>query len=776
MTESIRYSVSHWGVYEVEPAGNEIPRLRPFSRDPDPSPIGLDQLEEQVTRLRVRRPAVRRSWLEGGPGTAPELRGKEPFVEVSWALALDLVAKEIERVRGKFGNASIFGGSYGWSSAGRFHHAQSQLHRFLNSVGGYVRHVDTYSLGAGAVIMPHVLGCSMAELIAMHTSWDVLAEHAKLFVAFGGVPLKNSRVSPGGAGIHRVRAALRGLRDAGMRFINIGPLRDGFETGGEVEWIQIRPNTDTALMLALAHVLLTEGRADADFLRRCCTGADIFTDYLLGKTDGQPKSPAWAAAITGVEAARIVTLARDMAGTRTMLNAAWALQRAVHGEQPFWALVALASMLGQIGLPGGGFGLGYGVMNGIGSAHADLKGPTLPQGRNKVSAFIPVARIADMLLRPGTPFTYNGATHVYPHIRLVYWAGGNPFHHHQDLNRLSRAWQMPDSIVVHEQYWTPTAKLADVVLPASISAERNDLGFASREDHLIAMRQITQPIGQSRCDFDIFADLAERLGATAAYTEGLSEQGWLLRLYGEFAGKARELGITLPSFQEFWELGFLDLMSKGRPGVMLEKFRHDPAGHKLGTPSGRIELFSQRVAGFGLADCPGHPTWLEPPERLGAARAEAFPLHLTSDQPVRRLHSQLDHAAYSVAGKRADREVVEINPVDAGRRGISDGAVVELFNDRGRCLAGARVTDNVMPGVLRLSTGAWYDPAGSEGLDKHGNPNVLTLDRGSSGLSQGCSAHTCLVEAAAFAGSPPAVTAHNLPPFYGEGPPGEAEA
>ncbi len=189
---------------EVIDRGNEPPLVRPFSGDPDPSPMGTDQLEEHVTRLRVRRPAVRRSWLAGGPGTAPERRGDEPFVEVDWPEALSLVAGEIDRVRARFGNEAIFAGSYGWSSAGRFHHAQSQVHRFFNSVGGYVRHVDTYSLGAGMVIMPHVVA-SMDRLNAEHTSWDVLAANTELFVSFGGVPIKNSRVSPGGATDHRVR-------------------------------------------------------------------------------------------------------------------------------------------------------------------------------------------------------------------------------------------------------------------------------------------------------------------------------------------------------------------------------------------------------------------------------------------------------------------------------------------------------------------------------------------------------------------------------------------
>ena len=393
-----QYTASHWGIYEVDPSG-PAPRLKPFSGDADPSEIGLHQLDEDIMRLRVTRPAVRRSWLEHGPGAAPELRGKDPFVEIDWPEVLDLVACEIARVRGAHGNNAIFGGSYGWSSAGRFHHAQSQVHRFLNACGGYVRHMDSYSLGAARVLMPHIVA-TMETLQASHTSWDVMAAQTELFVTFGGVPAKNAQISSGGAGRHLVRDGLRSMAEAGVRFVNVGPVRDNLDTGGAVQWLPVRPNTDTALMMALAWVLRHEDLLDRSFLGRYCVGFRQVEAYLTGETDGVAKTPEWAAAITGAPAAAIVTLARDMAASRTMLNIAWSLQRAAGGEQPYWMLVTLAAMLGQIGLPGGGFGVGYGATNQIGSPHAHLPGPTLPQGENAVEDFIPVARIADMLLHP----------------------------------------------------------------------------------------------------------------------------------------------------------------------------------------------------------------------------------------------------------------------------------------------------------------------------------------------------------------------------------------
>jgi biotin/methionine sulfoxide reductase len=754
----------HWGVYEAEVEDGR-PVLRPFREDPSPSPIGLDALSDDVARLRVRRPAFRKSWLDHGPGQRTERRGSDPFVELDWDEASKLVSGELKRVLDAHGNGAIFGGSYGWSSAGRFHHAQSQVHRFLNALGGYVRSVDTYSLGAARVAMPHIVA-SMEELMAIHTSWDVVEHNTKLFVCFGGIPAKNAQVSSGGAFEHRIPGALRRLGAAGVRFVNVSPVRDDLDTGAPIEWIPIRPGTDTALLLALMHTLYTENLHDPAFLARYGTGFERFVPYLTGGTDGQPKDAAWASAITEVPAARIVTLAREMAATRTMVNIAWSLQRAQHGEQPYWALVTLACMLGQIGLPGGGFGVGYGAVNLMGSPHPRFGGPTLPQGGNKVRQYIPVARIADMLLNPGAAYDYNGSRLTYPDIRLIYWAGGNPFHHHQDLNRLRRAWAKPETIVVHEQFWTAAARTADIVLPATTALEREDIGFANREPHLIAMRRLSAPVGEARDDYAIFSDLARRLGREAAYTENRTPRQWLETLYEQSRTRAKSAGVDLPPFAEFWEAGLVTLPRTNASNVMLEDFRSDPEAHPLKTPSGKIEIFNAKVAGFGYDDCPGHPVWRAPTEWLGAAGKYA--LHLLSDQPSTRLHSQLDHAPHSRGAKIAGRQPVTINPADAAARRIADGDVVRLFNDRGACLAGAVVSDVVRPGVVRLSTGSWFDPASWEvpgALEKNGNPNVLTLDVGASRLSQGCTAQTCLVEIEKWHGEAPRVTAYDLPQF-----------
>jgi biotin/methionine sulfoxide reductase len=762
MTHQRTLTAAHWGVYEVEyDDKGQAAKLHPFSKDPDPSPIGLHMLSDEVARLRVRRPSFRKSWLERGSGAATDKRGAEPFIEVPWDEALDLVADELKRVRTTHGNNAIFGGSYGWSSAGRFHHAQSQVHRFLNALGGYVRHVDSYSLGAARVVMPHIVA-SMEDLMAMHTPWEVLAEHCKLFVTFGGAPHKNAQINAGGAMVHHLKAGLYGMRAKGVRFVNVTPTAEDLDTGGEIEWLAIRPNTDAAMILALCHVLHTEKLYDREFLDRCTVGFDKFAPSLAEKT------PEWAETITGIPARRIRSLAREMAATRTTVNINWSLQRSHHGEQPFWALVTLACMLGQIGLPGGGFGASYGPTNIMGSSGPLYSGPTLPQGTNAVKEFIPVARFTDMLLHPGETFDYNGGRHIYADIKLVYWAGGNPFHHHQDLNRLRQAWRKPDTIVFNEQFWTPAAKMADIVLPATTTLERDDIGYGRREPYLIAMKRAREPIGEARDDYWIFSEITRRLGAADAYTESRDTKQWLAHLYEEARQKSAKAGVPFPAFDEFWQAGIAEAKGPERDNVMLSAFRADPARNPLKTPSGKIEIFSEKIASFGYDDCPGHAVWLEPAEWLGSKKAERYPLHMLSDQPADKLHSQLDHSPHAKATKIKGRQPITMHPDDAAARGISDGDLLRIYNDRGACLAAAKLSERIRRGVVRLSTGAWFDPedAGSNRpLEKHGNPNALTLDIGASKLSQGCIAQTCLVEIERFDGPAPAVTAHQPPQF-----------
>ncbi len=751
-------SLTHWGAFTATVSNGDLSSITPIHGDSDPSPLLGNLVGSVRHRSRILTPAVRRGWLDDGPGSS-DRRGADAFVPVSWDELTELLAGELRRVVDEHGNSAIYGGSYGWSSAGRFHHAQSQVHRFLNCLGGYTFSRHSYSLGATGVIMPRVVG-THDDLFKRSTSWDVIVEHTDLMVSFGGLALKNTGVNHGGTTDHPTRDALQRLRKRGGRIVAISPLRD--DVDGPCEWLAPVPGTDVAIMLALAHVLATESLADRDFLQRYCTGYERFERYLLGTDDGVPKSPQWAARICGLDPEVLRTLARRMAARRTLITVSWSLQRTRYGEQAPWMGLTLAAMLGQIGVPGGGFGHGYGSMNEAGLPPLRCALPRLPQGINPVSSFIPVAAVSDMLLHPGEPFDYNGLRLEYPDIKLVYWAGGNPFHHHQNIPRLRRALGRPDTVVVHDPYWTAMAKHADIVVPSTTFAERDDLSGSRNDPVLMAMPKLTEPHGRSQDDYQTFSALARSLGFEDEFTEGRTARQWLEHIYQTWS---KGLDFEVPPFADFWRSGQLRLPTD-EGLTLLAEFRSDPHTHRLGTPSGLIEIFSADIAGFGYDDCGGHPTWFEPTEWLGGARAARYPLHLLANQPATRLHGQLDGGATSQESKVAGREPIRMNPSDAAARGLAAGDVVRVFNDRGACLAGVVVDAGVRPHVVQLATGAWYDPenpADPDAMCVHGNPNVLTDDVGTSSLARGCTGAHVLVEVQRYTDVPPPVRAH-VPP------------
>jgi len=763
MTKTLVRNHSHWGSFLAEVEDGRVVGVRPFERDPDPSPI-IEALPDAVhSKTRIAQPFVREGWLKDGRGSG-EGRGREPFVPVPWERALDLVAGELSRVKHDYGHDAIMAGSQGWGSAGIFHEARGQLRRFMGIFGGFVDQTSNYSFGTALVFLPHVLGSAQAVTGPL-TSWSSVARHARLMVLFGGANQKNMQVTKGGMGAHAIGHSLAGLARAGVKVVNISPIREDGPASLAPDWIPIRPGTDTAMLLALTHTLIAGGLHDQAFLARYCIGFERVQPYIMGESDGQPKDADWAASITGVSAEAIRALAREMAANRTMISASWSLQRADHGEQPYWAVLLLASCLGQIGLPGAGFGFGYGSASGIAEPPPAFRAPGMESAPNPLNRAIPAARIAQCLLHPGEPYDFNGKRSTYPDIKLVYWAGGNPFHHHQDLNQLRSAFRRPQTIVVHEPWWTATARHADIVLPATTTLERNDIGSAQRDPFVIAMQKAIEPVGEARSDYDILTALAQRLGCETEFTKGRDEMGWLRHLYDTWRESIHSNAASIPDFDRFWADGYLEIPKGADEYLMFEKFRADPAANKLTTPSGRIELFSERIAGFGYDNCPPHPTWIEPSEWAGGAVAQTYPLHLISSQPRHKLHSQMDAGPISARGKIGGREAVTMNPDDARRRGIKDGDVVRIHNDRGACLAGVVLSEALSPGVAKLSCGAWYDPAGAEdgAMCAHGNANVLTYDRGSSKLSQGPSTGTNMVEIERWTGPLPPVRAFSSP-------------
>lgn len=347
-------TLTHWGAYRMLHSAGGATEALPFEHDPDPSPLGRSLAGGWNSRLRILRPAVREGYLKFGPGAG--VRGKEPFVEVSWELAVQLAADELARVKEDFGNKAIYGGSYGWSSAGRFHHAQSQLHRFLNCAGGFTSSVNTYSVAAGEVIIPHVLGVDSMSMKydGLQPSWNEIAANAELVVAFGGMAMKNRQVGAGGPVRHLVADSVKSISDAGVRFVNVSFTRDDSPPFDNLTHFAIRPCTDVPLMLALAHTLIVEGLWDEDFVARCTVGFDEFLPYVLGTSDGVVKDAGWASGLCGCDAESIRGLAREMARSRTLITVAMSCSDKSTANRPGGWLSSSRPSLGRSAFPGWG--------------------------------------------------------------------------------------------------------------------------------------------------------------------------------------------------------------------------------------------------------------------------------------------------------------------------------------------------------------------------------------------------------------------------------------
>lgn len=770
-------TAAHWG-----PLGVVVENGKVVKSGPAIEPSVVNELQSVVvdqlySEARIKYPMVRKGYLEGNSDRT--LRGRDEWVRVSWDQALDLVANEMKRVREKHGPSGIFAGSYGWYSSGALHAARTLLHRYLNVTGGFVGTKGDYSTGAAQVIMPHVLGT--IEVYEQQTSWEVILENTDTIVLWGANPITTMRIawtSTDQKGIEYFKK----FKDTGKRIICIDPVRSETCEFLGAEWVPINTATDVPLMLGIAHELVRQNKHDKAFLKKYTSGYAKFEDYLLGKTDGQPKTAEWASKICGVPVEIIQTLANDFSSKRTMLMGGWGMQRQRHGEQTHWMLVTLASMLGQIGLPGGGFGLSYHYSNGgvptvkggvLGSITAT---PSVSAGEktwlDETSKFsFPVARLTDALLHPGKTIKYNGTEITYPEIKVIYWAGGNPYSHHQDTNQMVKAWQKPDTIIVNDVNWTATARMADVVLPATTSYERNDLTMSGDYSmmNIYPMKQVVPPQFEARSDYDIFAELAKRAGVEEQFTEGKTEMQWLKEFYQVAFTAARNNRVVMPKFEQFWEenkpLTF-EATEPAKQWVRYEQFRNDPLLNPLGTPSGKIEIYSDVVAKMNYDDCKGYPSWMEPEEFAGNV-TEEYPLALVTPHPYYRLHSQLAHTSLRQKYAVNDREPVLIHTEDAKTRGIVNGDIVRIESPRGQVLAGAVVTDGIIRGTIALHEGAWYDPldlgVSEKPLCKNGCPNVLTRDEGTSKLAQGNSPNTCIVQVEKFQGEAPRVTVFEQP-------------
>ncbi|MRI32791.1 trimethylamine-N-oxide reductase TorA [Endozoicomonas sp. OPT23] len=781
---SEKTNATHWGAFRARVENGKLTTVRPFEKDSFPSKMLMGIRDDLYSPARVRYPMVRLDWLKKRHNSDTTQRGDNRFVRVSWDQALDFFYEELERVQKTHGPSGLYAGHTGWKANGSYHNCIAAMQRAVGLHGTFVKKVGDYSTGAAQVILPRVVGST--EVYSQQTSWPLVLENAKNIVFWGSDPIKNLQAG-WSTPDHDVYGYYKQLKDkiasGAIRAISVDPVVSDTQAYLNTEHLPVNPQTDVSLMLGMAHTMFTEELYDEDFVYDYCEGFDKFTPYLTGESDGQPKSAEWASKICGIPADTIKTLARKFAKERTQFIGGWCVQRMHHGEQYAWMLVVLSAMTGQVGLPGGGFGFGW-HYNGAGvptRKSVKVSGFTgsAPNGKpkydgdfGKYSSTIPVARFVDSMLEPGKTIDFNGRKVVLPAIKMAIFTGCNPFHHQQDRNKMVRAWQNLETTIAIDHHWTATCRFSDIVLPATTPYERNDIdGFGNHSRRgIIAMHKLIEPLFEARNDIDIFADLCKRFGQEKTFTEGRDEMEWLEHLYTQAQKNAKGKAIKMPTFEEFWNGdGYFEFdKASEKLWVRHADFREEPELEALGTPSGMIEIYSEEIAKLGYEDCPAHPVWMEPVERShGGKGSDKYPLHMQSCHPRDRVHSQLNGAqglreTYEVAG----REPVYISPADAKARGIRNGDVVRVFNDRGQALTGAVISDRFRQGVIRIFEGAWYNPAegGKVGsICKNGDPNVLTRDQRSSKLAQATSAHSALVQIEKYTGPALKVTAFDGP-------------
>lgn len=771
-------SASHFGAFYAHVRGDKIIDITSqLDSDANPTIIVKGLADRNSSNSRVKYPVVRKSYLEGkGRG---DLRGKEEFVRVSWDTALDLVADAIKKAQKKGGNEALYNASYGgWSIPGAFK-PNVLAGRFFNQIGGAVGTSGEYSNGAAGPVNPGVVGDM--EVYSIQTAHEQIIANTEVMVLWGADLYKTQRAGYSVPN-HRCYDAYEEYKKAGIRVILIDPIYTVTGQEFKADWIKIRPGSDVAMMLAMMNYLYKTGKYDKEFIEKYTYGFDKFLPYLLGESDGIEKTTAWAEKITEVPAKTMEQLADLMISKRTFIAGNWAMQRAHHGEQVDWSIITLASMIGQVGLPGGGFGFSMHYEGGGDAASGKRTVGGLSQGKGgDVTLTIPASRMSDLINKPGETVTYKGRTITYPKVEFMLVAGCSPIGHQPDVNELIEAMRKLDTIVVVEPWWTPTAKMADIVLPATTTLERDDIasGMSYSNDRIYAMKQIIKPRYESKDDYEIFTLLAKRFGTDKRFTRDRTTMDWIQRLYSRSYAN-REMNI---SFEEFWEKGSVhyDIPDSARKFVRHEAFRQDPINNALKTETGKIQIFSERFASYGYDDFKGHPTWFEPTEWLGNKDlVKKYPLHLVSPHPTYRIHTQMDNTWVQNAHKVQGREPIRVSPNDAKRFGIKDGEVVEVYNDRGSILAGVVVTNTIRDGVVAIEEGAWYSPEDVKAGESifggneqkrvrcnSGQVNVLTSSRPTSKMANATTANSTLVSIRKLKGPISPNLAYNPPKIKG---------
>ena len=684
-------------------------------------------------------------------------RGEGRFERISWEEAFDTIADNLKRIKKDYGNEAVYinyaTGTLGGTISKSWPPAATPIARLMNCWGGYLNHYGDYSTAQIAIGMPYLFGDGW---VGNNCSSDLV--NTKLIVNFCNNPAE-TRMSGGGVVYHMNEAKERG----NVKMITIDPRKTDTTLNDGDEWVPIRPGTDAALVAGMAWVMIKENLVDQDFLQRYTVGYDedslpasapkgsSWKSYILGQgPDGVEKTPEWAAKVTSIPSKNIIRLAREIALTKPChIQQGWGLQRTANGEQACRAVGMLAVMTGNVGIQGGGTGAREGSYS--------IPFAAFPTLSNPVEASIPMFMWTDAIHRHHemTDKTdgIRGVERLNQPIKFIWnYAGNCIINQHSDANRTHEILQDESNcemIVVIENHMTASARYADILLPDLTAAEQPDFapaGSSGNMGYVIFADTAVSPMFECRSVYDMCTEIAKRLGVEEAYTEGRDQEAWLRHIYAQ----AQQNNSDLPDFDSFRKMGIFKQENPGQPSVAYQTFRENPEANPMNTPSGKIEIYSERLAeiaanwvlkeGDIITPLPEYaPSW----EGHEAELAKKYPLQLFGFHYKARTHSTYGNVALL---EDACRQEVWINPIDAEQRGIKDGDMLKVWNDRGELRIPAKITERILPGVIAMGQGAWYKPD-RKGVDHGACINTLTTQRPSP-LAKANPQHTNLVEIA----------------------------
>jgi anaerobic dimethyl sulfoxide reductase subunit A len=667
------------------------------------------------------------------------VRGGGPFQRISWEEALDTIARELKRVKETYGCSAIHLNAAG-ATPGDLH-GHHAIYRLLNMFGGCTRSWG----GASAEALDFASRSMYGTTLTGSTRDDLV--HARLIIMWGWNPVDTIFST-------NTSFLLAKAREAGARIICVDPrFTDSVAVFGD-QWIPIRPGTDAAMLIAMAHVMIAEDLFDQKFLGRYTVGFDRFRDYVTGREDRVPKTPLWAERITGVSAGIIEKVAREYATSKpAALVAGYAPGRTAYGEQYHRAAATLSAMTGNVGIPGG---------SACGRERALVYsfGPGLPEGKNPIQGTIQAGGGSTSSLPVGGGLTLGADSmdtdlrnKYNPHrcdiwdtilkgkaggyladIKLLWVGPSNMLNQFLNINKGVQALDKLEFILVHEQFMTATARFADILLPVNTVWERNDIFRPWQQGaYYLHGKKITESLHESKSDFEICCQLAPRLGISN-YSDK-TEDEWLR----ELAITTPDLSKHIPDYDAFKRDG-VHKLKLAEPYIAFRKQVEDPEKNPFPTPTGKIEIYSQRLADLKNPQLPPVPQYLEPWESANDPLAQKYPLQLITTHSRVRTHSCFDTVPWL---KELETQAVWLHSADAQARGIREGDEVRVFNDRGVTILPARVTERIMPGVVAIAQGAWYKPDKS-GADRGGSSNILTKDDYSP--AGGWPTNTCLVQ------------------------------